>query len=175
MHNWLECVFHSKEQVFFGLLYHFRKVQLLHITELSEAFLRGRRGDTDFSLVHSVSHRSKVDFVASLAVSTLSFSDWDSHYIYQKLTWILTQIRVCKVKKPEFWYGAWYYQIITFFSQFTFSQQLSSGYMKMNWLKLALKCNNILVLWQLIKAVWHHRDKLRHLAFLPWLARIFND
>lgn len=114
------------------------------------------RNDTSFSLVHSGSHRSWVDVVASLAVSTMSFSDWDYHYMYQKLKWILTQIWVCKVKKPEFWYGAWYYRIITLFNQFAFSWQLSAAYMKINWLKLALKHNSILVLGLLIKATWHH-------------------
>lgn len=44
----------------------------------------------------------------------------------------LHKFEFAKLKKTEFWYGAWYYQIIPFFNQFAFSQQLSAGYMKIN-------------------------------------------
>lgn len=49
---------HSKEKSIFGTTFSCLKSPILYITELSEAFLRGRRSDTNFSLVHSGSHRS---------------------------------------------------------------------------------------------------------------------
>lgn len=68
--------------------------------------------------------------MASLAVSTMTFSDWDYNYMYRNLYGSLHKSDFAKSKIQNFGVMHGITMVLTFFNQFAFSQQLSAGYMK---------------------------------------------